>query len=44
MRSSPLLDTVVRKAEFHSRVATKTLATVRQYVAVLLSIPAVQRN
>src|ERR1700693_5918293 len=38
------LDWAGRNAEFHSKVATKTLATVRQYVGVLLSIQAVQRN
>ena len=38
------LDWAGRNAKFHSKVATKTLATVRQFVGVLLSIPAVQRN
>ena len=38
------LDWAGRNAKFHSKVATKTLATVRQYVGVLLSIPTVQRN
>jgi mRNA interferase MazF len=38
------LDWAGRNAEFHSKVATKTLVTVRHYVGVLLSIPAVQQN
>jgi mRNA interferase MazF len=38
------VDWAGRKAEFHSRVATKTLTTVRQYLGVLLSIPSGQRN
>jgi mRNA-degrading endonuclease toxin of MazEF toxin-antitoxin module len=38
------MDWAGRNAQFHSKAALKTLATVRQYVGVLLSIPAVQRN
>jgi mRNA interferase MazF len=38
------LDWAGRNAEFHSKVPAKTLASVRQYVGVLLSIPTVQRH
>ena len=38
------MDWAGRNAQFHSKAALKTLATVRQYIGVLLSIPAVQRN
>lgn len=38
------MDWAGRNATFHSKAAPKTLATVRQYVGVLLSIPAVHRK
>jgi mRNA interferase MazF len=38
------LDWAGRKAEFHSKLAPKMLATVRQYVGVLLGIPGGQRK
>lgn len=38
------VDWAARNAQFHSKVAAKTLTTVRQYVGVLLSIASVQRN
>src|ERR1700676_1457703 len=38
------MDWVGRNAEFHSKAAPKMLATVRQYIGVLLAIPAGQRR
>ena len=38
------MDWAGRNAEFHSKAAPKTLATVRQYVGVLLAIPADHRS